>query len=339
MRIGSFNTDEQILIVAEIGNNHEGSYALAKELIGLAKEAGADAVKFQTFKTEYYVSRKDEERYKRLKSFELTEDEFRKLSKTAQNAGLIFISTPLDIDSVLFLKDIVAAYKIASGDNNFYPLITQIAKTGKPIIISSGLADIKQLRFTKAFIEQVWQDSGIEQSLAILHCVTSYPVKPSEANLSAIIHLKEELQCTIGYSDHTIGIDAPLISVALGARIIEKHFTMDKNYSNFRDHKISADPQELSLLVQKTKEILMLLGSGEKVLQKSEHEIKNQIRRSIVAKRDLPEGKVIAWSDITWIRPAAGLPPGNESLILGKTVKRSIKMGEPIVLDNLDDKR
>ena len=145
MQIQKINTKEKVLIIAEIGNNHEGSYTLAEEMIGLAADAGADAVKFQTFQTEYYVSADDVERYKRLKSFELSYNEFEKLSRVARGAGILFISTPFDIESALFLDSIVDALKIASGDNNFYPLIEIVAETGKPIIMSTGLADIQQI--------------------------------------------------------------------------------------------------------------------------------------------------------------------------------------------------
>jgi N,N'-diacetyllegionaminate synthase len=320
-----------VLVVAEIGNNHEGSYALAEELIGRAAEAGAHAVKFQTFKTEYYMNRKESERFRRLKSFELPFENFEKLSRTAEHVGLIFLSTPFDLESARFLEGIVSAYKIASGDNTFFPLLEQVASTGKPLILSGGLAGMDELRYSKNFIEDVWQKRNILSSLAILHCVTAYPVPPFEANLSAISHMRREFDCTIGYSDHTVGIDAALLAVALGARLIEKHFTVDKRYSDFRDHQLSADPAEFKELVEKVRHAQVLLGSGVKEAQKSEVEIVQSLRRSIVAKRDLPEGTVIVWGDITWTRPAIGLPPGKEQLVLGKALKRPVAAGETIL--------
>jgi N,N'-diacetyllegionaminate synthase len=337
LKIGQFDTEKEVLVVAEIGNNHEGSYALAEELVRRAAETGAHAVKFQTFKTEYYVSRKDEQRFSRLKSFELSFDQFERLSLLAKRLGLIFLSTPFDLDSAHFLESIVAAYKISSGDNNFYPLLRSVASTGKPMILSAGLVDISGLRHAKDVIEEVWRERGFDQQLAILHCVTAYPVPPVEANLLAITHLRSEFDCTIGYSDHTLGIDAALLAVALGARIVEKHFTIDKHYSEFRDHQLSADPEELALLVRKVKEAGILLGQGVKKAQESEIAAEPLVRRSVVAKRDLPAGKIVTWDDITWTRPAVGLNPGDEHLILGKGLARAVAAGEPILPEHMKD--
>ncbi|HWP95228.1 MAG TPA: N-acetylneuraminate synthase family protein [Syntrophomonadaceae bacterium] len=338
MKIDNYDLDKDVLIVAEIGNNHEGSYTLAEDMVGLAADAGVGAVKFQTYQTEFYVSKTDEARFSRLKAFELNFDEFERLSKVARHAGLIFLSTPFDIESAQFLNNIVPAFKIASGDNNFYPLINCVAHTLKPVILSSGLADMTQIRYTKALIEQVWSEHNTEQKLAILHCVTSYPVPTDQANLAAIRNLQSNLNCTIGYSDHTIGITAAVLSVALGARIIEKHFTIDKNYSDFRDHQISADPAEMKSLVDAVKQATVLLGSGEKVLQSSEKEVVTAVRRSIVSRRDLPAGKILSGNDITWVRPAGGIAPGNESLLLGKEIKKAVSKGQMLTADIFDEK-
>jgi len=250
MKIKDINIRDKVLIIAEIGNNHEGSYSLAEDMIGLAEESGADAVKFQTFQTEHYLSVNDKERYKRLKSFELTFNEFEKLSNIAKELGILFISTPFDLESALFLNSIVDAMKISSGDNTFYPLIQSVAETGKPIIMSTGLVDIQQIMKSKTLIENIWAEKDIVQDLAILHCVSAYPVEAQYANLRAIQSLRESLDCTVGLSDHTIGTTSAIVSVALGARIIEKHFTIDKHFSDFRDHQISCDPQDMKQLVQ-----------------------------------------------------------------------------------------
>jgi len=335
VNIGSFNTDKEVMIVAEIGNNHEGSYTLAEEMIFKAAEAGADAVKFQTFRTELYVSRLNKARFERLKSFELTFDQFERLSRMARNAAVIFLSTPFDLDSAEFLNSIVPAFKISSGDNNFYPLIEKVAGFGKPIILSSGLADMGEVKQTKSFIEQKWDNSEQRPDLAVLHCVSGYPVEPSEANLGAITHLKEELGCTVGYSDHTMGIEAAVLSVALGARIIEKHFTIDKNYSDFRDHQLSADPGEMTKLVERIRKVQVYLGSGKKVVQKVEETNIPLSRRSIVAKVDLVAGSTISTDDITWVRPAGGLRPGSETIVVGKRLGRSVSKGETITLAHL----
>ena len=335
MIIGNIDTEKEIIIVAEIGNNHEGSYTLAEELIGLAKASGAHAVKFQTFKTEHYISRKDERRFKQLKSFELTWNEFERLSHVAQSAGLLFISTPFDLESAEFLRNIISVYKIASGDNDFYPLIEYIASTGLPIIMSGGLTDIAQLQYSSSLIRKIWSDHKIDQSLAVLHCVSSYPVPPDQANLGAIRHIKHALQCTVGYSDHTLGTEAAILSAAMGARIIEKHFTINKNHSTFRDHQLSADPEEMRTIVRKVKDASRMLGSGIKEIQMAEVASKDLMRRSIVAKHDLPKGNVLSWDDITWIRPSGGLAPGKETLILGKMTSVPIAMGEQIQLEHL----
>ncbi|HIJ66756.1 MAG TPA: hypothetical protein HPP87_02795 [Planctomycetes bacterium] len=335
MNIGSFDTNKEVMIVAEIGNNHEGSYALAEEMIYKAAQAGADAVKFQTFRAEFYVSRLDKARFERLKSFELTFDQFERLSRTARDAAVIFLSTPFDLDSAEFLNSIVPAFKISSGDNNFYPIIEKIAGFGKPIIMSSGLSGIGELKQTKSFIERKWDNSEQKPDLAVLHCVSSYPVKPSEANLGAITHLKEELGCTVGYSDHTMGIEAAVLSVALGAGIIEKHFTIDKGYSDFRDHQLSADPEEMKKLVERVREAQVYLGSGKKVVQKVEQANIPLLRRSIVAKADLAAGSTISTDDITWVRPAGGLEPGSEMIVVGNRLKRAIRRGQMITLEHL----
>ncbi len=243
---------------------------------------------------------------------------------------MLFLSTPFDIESAKFLEPLVPAYKIASGDNNFYPLIEVIAKTGKPIIMSTGLMEFEEVKSSVDFINNVWKKNGIEQDLAVLHCVTSYPTPPEQANLLSIKQL-QNLNVTVGYSDHTLGIQAAVLAVALGARIIEKHFTIDKNYSDFHDHQLSADPMEFALLAQKVKETLELLGKKGKSIQEKEKEVINNIRRSIVAKRDLAKNEIISKEDITWTRPGGGIPPGQESLVIGKKIKQDTKKGTKIL--------
>jgi sialic acid synthase SpsE len=337
LKIGNINTKEKVFIIAEIGNNHEGSYTLAEEMIGLAAEAGADAVKFQTFQTEYYVSVDDVERYKKLKSFELNYNEFEKLSRVAKGSGILFISTPFDLESALFLDSIVDALKIASGDNNFYPLIETAAETGKPIIMSTGLADIQQIMKSKTLIEKIWNQQNLVQDLAILHCVSAYPVEPKYANLQAIQTLIKSFDCTIGFSDHTLGVNAAIVSVGMGARIIEKHFTIDKHFSDFRDHQLSADLKEMKQLIQSIREVEKMLGSGDKVPQFPEKDSAIQVRRSIVAKHLLSEGHIIQWDDITWIRPGGGLDPGEEQRIIGKRLNQKVKKSGKILMKHISD--
>ena len=331
MKIGNWDLDKDVLIVAEIGNNHEGSYALAEEMIGLAARAGAGAVKFQTIVPEKLVSPGQKDRIKQLEKFRLSYADFEKLSKVAAREKVMFLSTPFDIDSARFLNRLVPAFKISSGDNNFYPLIDVIARMDKPIILSAGLADMEQITKTKEFIQNIWHECRINQELAVLHCVTSYPTLPQEANLLAITTLRDRLGVTVGYSDHTLGIEAAVLSAALGARIIEKHFTLDKNYSSFHDHQLSADPKDMAEMVRRVKETIELMGDGEKRLQKSEAEVIDKVRRSIVASRDLSRGAVIKREDLTWLRPGGGLAPGREGELVGKKLKRAVAAGEYIL--------
>jgi sialic acid synthase SpsE len=336
MRIGHVDTDREVLVIAEIGNNHEGSLPLAEELVRRAAAAGAHAVKFQTYRTEEFVSRRDEARFRRLKSFELSPDSFGRLAALARQLGLLFLSTPLDLPSVEVLAPLVGALKIASGDNTFYPLLEAAARTGLPIILSGGLADAEQLAFSKGVVGRAWAERGCRQELAVLHCVTAYPVEPAQANLGAIRTLAERLRCTVGYSDHTLGIEAPVLAIAAGARIVEKHFTIDHHYSDFRDHQLSADPGELVELVRRVRLAATLVGDGRKVAQPCEQGIEQAVRRSIAARRDLPPGTVLAWDDLAWLRPAGGLPPGKEDLVLGRCLRQAIPAGHPITVEALE---
>lgn len=328
MKIGNLDLSKEILLVAEIGNNHEGNLHAARALVQAAADCGVRAVKFQTFRTEHYVSQADVTRFQRLKSFELTPEQFADLSHLAHDLGILFISTPFDLRSVEVLFPLVDSFKIASGDNNFYPLIDQIAQTAKPVIISSGVSDFSQIEQTVAYIHKAWQRNRHEGELAVLHCVSSYPVPPEQANLRSIPFLIERLSCTIGYSDHTIGVDAGPIAVALGARIIEKHFTLDKHYSDFRDHRVSADPPEMRELVRRIDVVTAMLGTYGKSVQPCEEPMVSLTRRSIAAARDLPAGHRLDWSDLTWIRPSGALPPGQERELIGKTLKAPVRFGD-----------
>jgi N-acetylneuraminate synthase/N,N'-diacetyllegionaminate synthase len=335
MLINSFDLNERVLIVAEIGNNHEGSYALAEELISVAAQAGAGAVKFQTIIPEKLVSVQQTDRVQQLERFRFSYEEFERLSLTAKREGVLFLSTPFDLESAGFLDKLVPAFKISSGDNNFFPLLGVVAQTGKPIILSAGLTDMNEITRSKEFIENVWREHGISQGMAVLHCVANYPVSPEEANLLVISELRERLGVTVGYSDHTLGLEAAVLSVALGARIVEKHFTIDKNYSDFRDHHLSADPKDMAELVRLINGIDELLGERDKKPTKSEVENILRMRRSIVAGHDIPAGTVIQWTDLNWVRPGGGLAPGREPELIGKELLRAISSGEKISPEDL----
>jgi N,N'-diacetyllegionaminate synthase len=335
MKIGEINTRDKILIIAEIGNNHEGSYSLAEEMIGLAAQSGADAVKFQTIIPEKLVSIQQTERINQLRRFQLSYEQFVKLSKFANQEGVIFLSTPFDIESALFLNELVPVFKIASGDNDFYPLIQKIASTGKPIIMSTGLTSIDELETTTQFIKNIWQKNHIEQELALLQCVSTYPTPKEDANLSAINVLKQ-IADIVGYSDHTLGIEASVLSVAFGARIIEKHFTIDNSFSDFHDHKLSSNPSDFKKMVDQIRDAEKMIGVGKKVPSDLEKKSKQNIRRSIVANHNLSVGHKIILEDLDWVRPGCGVRPGNEDKLIGKKLNRAIKAGEMIELKNLD---
>jgi N,N'-diacetyllegionaminate synthase len=328
MKLTEFDTQERVLIVAEIGNNHEGDFSVAEKLVRTAAECGVDAVKFQTFKTEQYVSRSDKQRFDRLKSFELTSDQFSRLSELAHSLGLKFISTPLDLESVGFLEKIVDCLKVASGDITFYPLIRKIAVTKRPIILSTGVSDLMQIRKTIHYVEQCWKQIGFSGTLAVLHCVSCYPLNPDDANLRSIPFLARDLNQEIGYSDHTLGIEACCAAVALGATIIEKHFTLDKQFSDFRDHQISADPADMIELVRRARLVSRMLGRSEKRVMPCAELLQTVVGRSVAFNRSLSRGHAISSADLIWVRPAGGIPPGEEEKFFGRKLKRTVAPGE-----------
>ncbi len=325
----SLTSLNQTLIVAEIGNNHEGNISVAKEMVHAVAESGADVVKFQTFQTAYFINPENEARYQRLKGFELSYDQFAELAVLARSLGLMFISTPLDLDSAIFLNGIVDFFKVASSDNTFYPLLDYIAQTDKAMVVSTGLADLPVVSQTVEYIKRVRHDRALE--LALLHCVTSYPVPPEQANLRAIRVLQDQFpDVVIGYSDHTMGNLACVLSVAFGVNIIEKHFTLDHHYSDFRDHQLSATPNEMRELVHQVRQAEVLLGTFDKQLQEVEVGVVSALRRSIVAKHDLPSGHTLQMSDLAWTRPGDGLAAGQEEHVLGKTLAVDLKQGQRI---------
>ena len=223
MKIGKINTDKKkVFIIAEIGNNHEGNFELAKKMINAAAATGVDAVKFQTFIPEKYISNVDQLRITKLRKFKLSYDQFNKLSLLAKKGINIFFSTPFDIESAKFLNTVQPIFKISSGDNNFYSLIETVLRFKKPLIISTGASNISDI---EKLYKKISKNFKLKNNLSFLHCVSSYPVPNNETNLASISYLKKKFpKAVIGYSDHTLGIDAAAFSVIAGARIVEKHF-------------------------------------------------------------------------------------------------------------------
>jgi len=332
MQIGKHNTDDKVFLIAEIGNNHEGDFDLAQEMVRQAVEAGVDAVKFQIFRTEEYVGFKDLARFERLKGFELTPEQFAELACQSHDAGVAFIATPFDLSSAMLTTEICDAIKISSGDNTFYPLIDKVATAGKPTILSTGMLDVNGLQRPYGILAEALG----EENLALLHCVTSYPVEPKDANVAAVRALMKSFGCEIGYSDHTLGAEACLAAVACGGRIIEKHFTLDHNYSDFRDHQLSANPVEMADLVKRVRLLETLLGSGDKFASQGEAVIEPSVRRSIVTHRELSAGHVLAKKDLTWVRPAGGMAPGRESELVGNSLCHAVMAGHQLSLEDVE---
>jgi N,N'-diacetyllegionaminate synthase len=328
MKIGNFDTDNNVFIIAEIGNNHEGDFKLACDLVEAAANAGADAVKFQTIVPDRLVSSADQIRLNQLNQFSFNEDQFKQLKEIADSLSLIFLSTPFDLSVIDWLDELVPAYKIASGDNDFWPLFDRVANTGKPVLVSLGLGKVNQLIEIKNFFEKRWETLNIKNpGIAFLHCVVSYPTPDDQAFLSNIFKIRTE-DITVGYSDHTLGIKAAELAVASGARIIEKHFTLNKKFSDFRDHQLSCDPEELKLLVETIRKAEQFIGFNKQPLQDCEKSNASAVRRSISSIRDMSVGEVVTSKDLCWLRPKIGYPPGNEHLIIGKKLISPIQKGE-----------
>ncbi len=319
-------------IIAEVGLNHNGDLTLAKKLIDQAKSAGADAVKFQSYHSEEFVG-PNAKYYGLFKSLELSEDEFKDLAEYARKKEIIFLSTPLDLDYVEILNKIgVPAFKIASGDLTFVQLLEKTSITGKPIILSTGLSTVDEIIEAVSIIKQQGNSDII-----LLHCITCYPPDPEEVNLKSIQTLKEVFnEAIIGYSDHTLGILAPIIAVALGAKVIEKHFTLDKNLPG-PDHKVSADPKDLTEMIKSIRQTEKMLGTGIKCPSLSEMKKIGLARRSIVARRDISIGETLTLDIVSFKRPADGLDPKFLDQILNRIFIKSVVMGQVIKTEDLSE--
>lgn len=335
MKIGNFDLNKNVLVVAEIGNNHEGDFNLAKEMVRVAAQTGVGAVKFQSIIPDSLVSPLQKERVDQLSRYAFSKKQFFQLAEIAHEEGILFLSTPFCLETLKWIQDIVPAIKIASGDNNYHVLLQAVGEIGKPVILSTGMATESDIQQAYQSIESGARKSGHKTEIILLHCVSAYPTPPDQANLKAILSLSSQFQCMVGYSDHTLGIDAALLSVALGGRLIEKHFTLSKNQSTFRDHALSVDPGELTELVRRVKETEQLLGDGSLQHHETESSMKLSGRRSIVAKENLPAGHDIRLEDLTWLRPGDGLKPGEEYILIGRTLKRNVVKGEKLTLEVL----
>ena len=291
-------------IIAEAGNNHEGNFKNARNLIIKAAETGVDAIKFQTFKTENYVNYKNKKRFNQLKKFELGYNQFTSLSKLAKKKKLKFISTPFDLKSAKFLGKLVDIFKISSGDLLYHDLIDEVIKFKKPIIISTGCSNLVEIKKTLNFLKK---RKFPLKKVSFLHCVSMYPAKKELVNLKTINYLKKVLKIKIGYSDHTIGYDVPILSYLNGAEIIEKHFTLNNNFSSFRDHKLSLNPQDMRHMVYSIKNLDKIIGINRKKVSQDEKINKENLRRSFYYIKNLKKGSKVNFSDIKYVRPFSSL--------------------------------
>jgi N,N'-diacetyllegionaminate synthase len=336
MLIGSVDLSREVLIVAEIGNNHEGSYAKAEEMIGRAAETGVQAVKFQTISPERLVTADQEARLGMLRKFQFSQSQFEGLAATARKFGVMFMSTPFDIECVEWLAPLVPAFKIASGDNDYTQLLRSVAATGKPVVMSTGLADLPAVTAARDLLREVWRQRKLaDPGLALLHCVVSYPTPPAEANLAAIDAL-QILGETVGYSDHTLGVEGAAAAVAMGARLIEKHFTLDKQSSSFRDHQLSADPAELAELVRRIRLIEEMRGERQKVVMAVEAGARDAVRRGAYAAHNIAAGTELAPADVMFLRPRNGLSPAETDRRIGMPLAKPIRAGEPLTSEHFN---
>lgn len=324
---------EPVFIIAEAGVNHNGDISIAKRLIDIAKESGADAVKFQTFiaeditsisspKADYQkqTTDRDESQLEMLKKFELSFAEFREIKRYCDAVGIIFLSTPFDQKSVDFLDELgIPAFKIPSGEITNFPLLKQIRQKKKPIILSTGMSTLEEIGNAVDLLK-----INGANDIVLLHCTTAYPAHPDSVNLRAMKTMHQKFNLPVGYSDHTNGITISIAAVALGATIIEKHFTLDKNLPG-PDHKASLEPNELMMMVQAIRDVEMAFGNGIKNPAPCEIENEKSIRRSIVANKDIPKNAIIDQDSIIAKRPGTGISPINFSLIIGSRTKKEIK--------------
>lgn len=328
-----------VYIIAEAGVNHNGSFDLACRLVDAAKEAGVDCIKFQTFKSENLVSRTaqkaeyqkattgDSSQQDMLKKLELSFSDFVRLKAYCEKKKICFLSTPFDFDSINFLNSIeMPFWKVPSGEVTNLPYLLALAKTGKPVVMSTGMCTLQEIR--EAI--EVLRENGTKE-IKLLHCNTEYPTPFEDVNLKAMETMRDEFHLEVGYSDHTKGIEVPIAAVALGATIIEKHFTLDRNMEG-PDHKASLEPQELVEMVRSIRNIEKALGNGEKVPSTSEQKNITVARKSIVAKTKIKTGEVFTEKNITVKRPGTGISPMKWFEVLGKTAVRDFEEDELIEL-------
>ncbi len=326
-----------VLIIAEAGVNHNGDIGIAKRLVDEARRAGADIVKFQTFNTSKLVAKSarmaeyqkenlgiEESQEQMLAKFMLKKEEFVELAKYCRKSGIKFLSTPFDIDSIHFLNDLQDMWKIPSGEITNYPYLVEVAKTGKDIILSTGMSTLDEVDACLT----VLKDNG-SGAITLLHCTTNYPTPMEDVNLRAMLTMKDHCNCAVGYSDHTRGIEVSIAAVTLGAIVIEKHFTLDRTMEG-PDHKASLEPHELKAMVNSIRNIETAMGTGEKVPSRSEKANIEIARKSIIAARDIKAREVLTEENITTKRPGSGISPMRWNEVTGTRAIRDFLEDELI---------
>lgn len=327
-----------IRIIAEAGVNHNGSIALAKQMVDQARAAGADYVKFQTFNPKALVSRYAEKaayqkettgsggsQLEMLEKLALTQDEFLELKNYCEQQHIGFLSTPFDLGSIDFLESLqMDFWKIPSGEITNLPYLVRIARTGREIVMSTGMCSIADIEAAIA----VLRENGAGE-ITLLHCNTQYPTPMEDVNLRVMDTLRRHFDVPVGYSDHTVGIEVPIAAAALGACVIEKHFTLDHALEG-PDHRASLEPDELKLMISGVRNIEKALGNDEKKPSKSEKENIGIVRKSIVALREIKEGELFTESNLTVKRPGTGISPMHWFDVIGKRAHKAYKVDEMI---------
>lgn len=332
---------DKVFIIAEAGVNHNGSLDRAREMVAIAADAGADAVKFQTFKAETLATRsavkadyqkktsaRDESQFEMLKKLELSHSAHSELIKTCELNGIEFLSSPFDLETIDMLRGLgIQKWKIPSGEITNLPYLKKIASFGQEIILSTGMANLDEIKAALL----VFTTAGIPLNIiTVLHCNTEYPTPFQDVNLNAMQTIRDSFPgVKIGYSDHTEGIEVPIAAVAMGATVIEKHFTLDKNLPG-PDHRASLSPDELTQMVRSVRNIEAALGDGIKKLSQSEKKNLSIARKSIVAACTIPAGEIFTINNLIVKRPGNGLSPMKWDYIIGKRAKKNYSKDELI---------
>jgi N-acetylneuraminate synthase len=339
-----FSDLRQAYLIAEIGVNHNGDVQLAKKMIDAAKFVGADAVKFQTFSASSLVGNgtpkvayqeittsPDETHYEMIHRLELSYEAHRELKLYCDNSEIEFLSTPYDIESARFLNELgVRFFKTASADLVDLPLQKYIASTGKPAIIATGMATLGEIER----VVNLYENLG-HQNIILLHCVSNYPCSDASLNMRAMKTLGKAFGLPIGYSDHSVGSLAATISVAMGAKVIEKHFTLDKNMPG-PDHRASSTPEEFLELVKEVRRSEKMLGSPRKLCQDEEKQMASVSRKSIVLARNMSAGEVISVNDLALKRPGTGIDSSNLHKIVGKKIRMDGNQGSQLTWSDVE---